>query len=151
MHIRNDCWQKDNRHWQHQLIHHNILTLGYGAWNGYLQRGRGLLVCDVVDPILPSIDWQVDFVSFNQMFIPQVQVAGYLGELQLEQTVVAGVESAIATYNPAQAIVLLIHGNQELEINLLQNLAISPVDCAKQVRRRWEEFQPQANDLRVKF
>jgi hypothetical protein len=149
--MRDDRWQKDDCHWQPQLIHHNIFLLGYGAWHGYLHRGRGLLVCDVVDSVLPSIDWQIDFVRFDQRFISQAESASYLRKLQLEQVVINEVERAISAYIPSQEIVLLIHGNQELEINLLQNLAVSPVDCAKQVHQRWEEFQPQANELRVKF
>lgn len=43
---------------------------------------------------------------------------------------------AIATYDPTQAMVVLAIGNGAVDINLLQNLAISPADCYKQVQQR---------------
>ncbi|MBE9009201.1 hypothetical protein IQ250_03160 [Pseudanabaenaceae cyanobacterium LEGE 13415] len=140
--MHNDLWQITDTHWQPRFIHCNSLMLGYVAWNGYLQQGQGLLVCDVIDPILPTINWSTDSIAFDQFFLAQARTAPYLRSLKLESTVIDAVGHAIVTYDPTQAIVLLIHGNQEPEINLLQNLAISPSDCYDQVQRRWAEFQP---------
>ncbi|MGG6266558.1 hypothetical protein ACQ4M3_17030 [Leptolyngbya sp. AN03gr2] len=140
--MHNDRWQENCTHWQSRFIHHNSLTLGYLAWNGYLRHQRGLLTCDVINPILYSIDWQFNSVAFNPFFVAQARVAKYLQELELEQSAIDVVTSAIVTYNPTEAIVLLIRRNQEVEINLLQNLAISPPHCYQQVQRRWAEFQP---------
>lgn len=140
--MHNDLWQRTDTPWQPRFIHGNSLMLGYVAWNGYIQQGQGLLVCDVIDPILPTINWSTDLIAFNQLFIAQAKAAKYLRSLRLESTVIDAVERAISTYNPNEEIVLLIHGNQALEINLLQNLAISPSDCYDQVKRRWKEFQP---------
>jgi hypothetical protein len=69
-------------------------------------------------------------------------VTEYLRSLKLEQSVVEIVSAEIAAYDPTCAIVLLIHAPQEVQINLLQNLAISPPHCYQQVKRRWAEFQP---------
>jgi hypothetical protein len=138
--MHSDPWQKNCTHWQSQFIHHNSLMLGYLAWHGYLQHRQGLLVCDVTD--LSGIDWNVDSVAFAQCFVAQPQVTGYLQNLKLEQSVIEVVSGAIAAYNPTTAIVLLIHASQAVEIDLLQNLAISPPQCYQQVKRRWAEFQP---------
>lgn len=142
MQMRNELWQGYFGYWQNRFIHHNIVLVGYTAWSGYAKEGRGLVVCDVVDAVLPSIDWSIDTVTFNRAFIPQAQVATYLQTLELETDAVTPLLRAIGTYDPTQAIVVLVIGNGAVDINLLQNLAISPADCYKQVQQRWAEFQP---------
>jgi hypothetical protein len=140
--MRNELWQGYFGYWQNQFIRHNILILGYTAWNGYTNEKRGMVVCDVIDIIPPSIDWSIDTVTFNRAFIPQAEVAKYLEAFELENETVTTLLNSIATYDPTQAIVILVIGNGAVDINLLQNLAISPADCYQQVQRRWAEFQP---------
>jgi hypothetical protein len=142
MRMRDELWQGCSHDWQNRLIHHNILTIGHIAWNGWVNLGKGMVACDLVDAILPSIDWRSHTVNFNREFIPQVQVAIDLQEaLELEKDEVTSLLRAIGTYDPTQEIVVLVRGNGAMEINLLQNLAISPADCYRQVQQRWEEFQ----------
>ena len=140
MRMQNDLWQGYFGYWQNRFIHHNILILGYTAWIGYVNEGRGLVVCDVVDVVPPFIDWSIDTVNFDRTFIPQGQVGRYLQGLELEEEAVSGLLGAIATYDPTQAMVLLVIGNGAVDINLLQNLAISPAECYQQVQQRWGEF-----------
>ncbi|MDJ0615901.1 MAG: hypothetical protein QNJ63_03970 [Calothrix sp. MO_192.B10] len=142
MRIGNELWQGYFGYWQNQFILHNILTIGYTAWNGYMNVGKGMVVCDVVDAIPTSIDWSVDTVTFNRAFVPQGQVSSYLQTLELEKDAITALHKAIATYEPTQAMVILILGNGTVDINLLQNLGISPAECYKQVQQRWVEFQP---------
>lgn len=142
MRPRNELWQGYFGYWQNRFIQHNLLTIGYTAWIGCANQGRGMVVCDVVDAIPPTIDWSIDSVTFHQAFIPQVQVANYMQALELENAAVTALLAAIATYDPTQAIVVLVIGNGAVDINLLQNLAISPANCYEQVQRRWAEFLP---------
>ncbi|MBD2463698.1 hypothetical protein H6G89_22105 [Oscillatoria sp. FACHB-1407] len=135
-------WQGYSGYWQNCFIHHHLLTIGYAAWDGYTTQGRGMVVCQVLDKITSGVDWRVDPVSFEQNFISQAQVAQYMTVLELEQDAVTALLNAIATYDPTQAIVLLVTGNGSVHLNLLQNLAISPTDCYRQVQHRWAEFQP---------
>ena len=148
MRMQNELWQGYLGYWQNQFILHNILTIGYTAWNGYVNLGKGMVVCDVVDTIPPSINWSVDTVTFNQAFVPQGQVTPYLQTLELEKDAVTALHKAIATYDPTQAIVILIVGNGAVDINLLQNLRISPAECYEQVQQRWVEFQPDLTTQR---
>jgi hypothetical protein len=141
MRPRNELWQGYSGYWQNQFIHQNILLLGYTAWNGYLNIGRGIVVCNVIDVISPSIDWSVDTVAFNPIFISQAQTTTYLQELELDSKIATTLLNTIATYNPTQAIVVLIVSNGAVDINLLQHLKISPAECYKQVQHRWAEFQ----------
>lgn len=147
MKAKDSVWQGHFGYWQNLFIHQNILVIGYTAWNGYANEGRGMVVCDVVDAVPPSIDWSIDTVTFNRMFIPQAQTASYLQALELEKEAVTALLNAIATYDPTQAIVVLVTGNGEVDINLLQHLAIAPSECYEQVQRRWAEFQPQSTQL----
>ncbi|MBD2744610.1 hypothetical protein [Coleofasciculus sp. FACHB-1120] len=151
MRLSNDLWQGYSGYWQNRFIHQNILLLGYTAWMGYKNEGRGMVVCDVVDAIPPTIDWSLDTVTFDRAFIPEAQVAEYLHKylhaLKQSPEAVTPLLRAIATYDPTQAIVVLVIGNGAININLLQNLAISPSDCYEQVQRRWAEFQPQGTQL----
>jgi hypothetical protein len=142
MRRQNDVWQGCFGYWQNHFIHHNLLTIGYTAWIGYADQGRGMVVCDLVDTISPAIDWSIDTMTFSQAFIPQAQVVNYMQRLKLEKEAVTALLKVIATYDPTQAIVVLVIGNGAVNINLLQNLAISPANCYEQVQRRWAEFQP---------
>jgi hypothetical protein len=148
MRMRNELWQGYCGYWQNYFIHQHILLLGYTAWSGYINEGRGMVVCHVIDAIPPTIDWSVDIVTFEQTFVPQVQAASYLRSLELEQETVVALLNAIAGYDPTQAIVILVIGNDTVDINLLQHLAIPPADCYQQVQQRWVEFQPDLTTQR---
>jgi len=148
MRMRNDLWQGCSGYWQNRFIQQNILPIGYTAWNGYLHTGKGIVVCNVVDTISSAFDWEVDSVTFHQEFIPQAQVEAYLQALELQLEAVIALLKAITTYDPNQAIVLLVIGNGVVDINLLKNLKISPADCYAQVQHRWIEFQPDLTPQR---
>lgn len=142
MQTRDSVWQGDVGYWQNRFIDQNILTIGYTAWNGYLNQGRGMVVCHVLDGVSPSIDWHIDTVTFNQAFMPQAHVKNCFQVLQLENDAVTALLRAIITYDPTQAIVVLVIGNGATDMNLLQQLKISPADCYKQVQQHWADFQP---------
>lgn len=137
----NELWQGCVGYWQNRFVHHNILVIGYTAWLGYLNDGQGMVVCEIPDAIPRFIDWTIDSVPFKPTFIPYSETGAYLQALNLENSAVTSLLTTIATYNPAQTIVALVIGNGEIDINLLDHLAISPADCYAQVCRRWSEFR----------
>jgi hypothetical protein len=47
----------------------------------------------------------------------------------------------IATYNPTKEIIILLTGDGQIEIDLLQRLAIPLAVCYDRVRQRCDEFQ----------
>jgi hypothetical protein len=140
MRMRDELWQGYRGYWQNRFIHHHILVLGSTAWSGYISQGRGMVTCDVVDVVSPAIDWSIDPVRFHPSFIPAAQVTQYMQALELESAAVEALLGAIATYEPTQAMVILVIGNGTVDINLLQNLAIPPADCYQQMQQRWAEF-----------
>ncbi|PPS40401.1 hypothetical protein [Chroococcidiopsis sp. TS-821] len=140
MRPRNELWQGCSGYWQNYFIEQNLLLLGYAAWNGYLNRGRGILICEVTDVIPAAIDWQVERVGFSQQFVPQGQIASYLQETELEQAVIQRLVQTIATYDFNREMVILIRSSGTIDINLLQP-KIAPLSCYEQVKHRWAEFQ----------
>lgn len=142
MRIEDSVWQGSFGYWQHLFIHQNILSIGHTAWNGFLNSGKGIVVCTINTPIDGSINWSVDSVQYDLEFICHLDAKAYLQQFKLEEKTVSNLIQIVATYEPDRAIVFLSIGNGQIDINLLQNLAISPVLCYQQVCQRWEEFQP---------
>lgn len=140
MRRRTEVWQGYSDYWQNYFMQQNLLLLGYAAWDGYLNQGRGVLTCKITDVVPASIDWQIARVEFTQQFIPQPQIASDLQESGLEPAAIAPLIQAVATYDPAREIVVLIQGNGVIDINLLRP-KITPPSCYEQVKQRWAEFQ----------
>ncbi len=141
MRIEDSVWQGSFGYWQNLFIHQNILAIGYTAWNGFLDGGRGLVACKINTPINGSVNWSVDTIKYDLQFISQLYATAYLQQLEIEENTVSNLLSIIASYEPKEAIIFLSIANGQIDINLLQKLAISPVECYEQVCKRWEEFQ----------
>ncbi|MEP6488602.1 hypothetical protein NDI43_13000 [Microcoleus vaginatus GB2-A3] len=141
MRIEDSVWQGSFGYWQNLFIHQNILSIGHTAWNGFLHQGRGLVACNINTPINGSVNWSVDTIKYDLQFVSQLYATAYLQQLQLEDNTVSNLLFIIASYEPKEAIIFLSIANGQIDINLLQNLAISPVECYEQVCKRWEEFQ----------
>lgn len=141
MRIEDSVWQGSFGYWQNLFIHQNILSIGHTAWNGFLHQGRGLVACKINTPINGSVNWSVDTIKYDLQFIPQLHATAYLQQLEIEENTVLNLLQIIAGYEPKAAIIFLSIANGQIDINLLQKLAISPVECYEQVCKRWEEFQ----------
>ncbi|MEG4344337.1 hypothetical protein QUB70_13740 [Microcoleus sp. A003_D6] len=141
MRIEDTVWQGSFGYWQNLFIHQNILPIGHIAWNGFLHQGRGLVACKINTLINGSVNWSVDTIKYDLLFISQLYATAYLQQLKVEENTVSNLLQIIASYEPKEAIIFLSIANGQIDINLLQNLAISPVECYEQVCKRWEEFQ----------
>jgi len=141
MRVEDSVWQGSFGYWQNLFIHQNILSIGQTAWNGFLHRGRGLVACKINTPINGSVNWSVDTIKYDMQFISGLEATVYLQQLEIEENTVSNLLQIIAGYEPKEAIIFLSIANGQIDINLLQNLAISPVECYEQVCKRWEEFQ----------
>lgn len=149
MRAQDSLWQGSFGYWQNTFICQYLPAIGYTAWDGFLTIGRGVVASHVTLPIdgsIHSIDWFIDSVECMFQFIPEQQFITYLQRLDPELVQNSEVWNSkilgtIATYDPAQEIVVVVIGNHQIDINLLQHLAISPAACWEQVRHRWNEFQ----------
>ncbi|MEG3924479.1 MULTISPECIES: hypothetical protein [unclassified Microcoleus] len=141
MRIEDSVWQGSFGYWQNLFIHQNILQIGHTAWNGFLHQGRGLVACKINTPINGSVNWSVDTIKYELQFISDLEATVYLQQREIEENTVSNLLQIIDSYEPKTAIIFLSIANGQIDINLLQNLAISPVECYEQVCKRWEEFQ----------
>jgi hypothetical protein len=141
MRPHDSLWQGYFGYWQNLFIRENLLPLGHAAWQGFMTQGRGMVVCDVAIVDAGSVDWCSDIVEYKVQFVSLSDVSAYLQTLSLESTLMALLIDAVQTYDPVQEILLLINENGQPDINLLQQLAISPADCHQQMQQRWSEFQ----------
>uniref|UniRef100_A0A832H5F6 Uncharacterized protein n=1 Tax=Oscillatoriales cyanobacterium SpSt-402 TaxID=2282168 RepID=A0A832H5F6_9CYAN len=141
MRPQDSTWQGCFGYWQNLFIRENLLPLGHAAWQGFITQGRGMVVCDVVLVDAKSVDWNSDIVEYTLQFVPLPNISAYLQSLNLEVTLIERLIDTVQTYDLTQAILLLIYENGRADINLLQNLKVSPMDCYQQVQQRWVEFQ----------
>ncbi|HEY9642052.1 MAG TPA: hypothetical protein V6C57_16310 [Coleofasciculaceae cyanobacterium] len=140
MRIRDSVWQGNFGYWQHGFIQANALVIGYYAWKGYLAGDRGIVVCEIAAEVTESRITSLDLVPFSSQFMVRSQL-DCLQNYGLDQDAIAQLLPVVETYNPCQDVLLLLSADQQIEVSLLQNFAVTPPECYEQVGRRWEEFQ----------
>ncbi len=132
------------------FIRENLLPLGHTAWQGFLTQGRGMVVCGLGIRDVFSVNWRFDLIEYTSQFLPESKVAAYLQLLNLEsiaiakclsEAQIANIINTVQNYNPETELLLLINENGRIEINLLQNMAVFPAECYRQVQQRQSEFQ----------
>ncbi|MEM8831549.1 MAG: hypothetical protein AAGE96_19625 [Cyanobacteria bacterium P01_G01_bin.19] len=138
---KNSVWQSSSSNWQPLFIRENLLPLGHTAWQGFLSQGRGMVVCSLAIRDVFSVNWRFDLVEYTSQFLPKSKVAVYLQLLNLESRVMTVLTDKVQNYNPETELLLLINENGRIEINLLQNMAVFPPECYRQVQQRQSEFQ----------
>ncbi|MFB2835965.1 hypothetical protein [Floridanema evergladense] len=137
----NDLWQGSCDDWSTRFIDRNLLAIGYTAWDGYINFGRGLVVCKVNKPVNSWERWQIEMMGCELKFIPESQVINYLQKSQLDSKTILYFLEILTTYYPNDEIPFLLEGNGQIDLDLLQGLAISPSECHAQVLKHWSEFQ----------
>jgi hypothetical protein len=142
MKLKDSDWQGNFGYWQKSFIHANLMMIGYAAWQGFLQHGRGVVVCDVDRQDIDPRNTGLEVTLFKSQFMAEQELITSIQAFSLDQDLITVLVQAVGNYAPAKEIVLLMKMEQQIEINLFQNLKIFPPDCYEQVSRRWEEFQP---------
>lgn len=140
MRFQSDLWQGSCEDWIDHFIDQNLVVIGYAAWEGYIRCGSGLVVCQIPPTI--STRWQVETMSYELRFIRESQLINYLQGLKLDSETIATLLETIATYDPVNEIIILLKNDDQIDIDVLQRLAMSPPACHVQVLQRWSEFQP---------
>ncbi|MEM1281123.1 MAG: hypothetical protein AAGG53_14160 [Cyanobacteria bacterium P01_H01_bin.152] len=135
-----DVWQGCSGHWQPAFIRENLLPLGHAAWQGYLTHGRGLVTCVVGRVDASTVDWSGNVVQYSLQYIPAGAIFAYLESHYLSADFSHRLMDTVQTYTPDRDVLISIEGNGPIEIDWLQNLAIAPPDCYRQVCDRWDEF-----------
>ncbi|PZV15354.1 MAG: hypothetical protein DCF22_07420 [Leptolyngbya sp.] len=149
MRLKDSVWQGNFGYWQTGYIHTNLLMIGYLAWSGFLQFGRGFVVCTVDAAAIATSATPLTLSPFTAQFIPAAQLstalslASMTGTLSACQpTEIPALQKQANDYDPNRDAMILLIANGRMEASLLHNMAIAPQACYQQVRDRWEEFQP---------
>ncbi|NMF57837.1 hypothetical protein [Pseudanabaena yagii] len=142
MKLKDSDWQGNFGYWQKSFIHNNLMMIGYAAWRGFLQHGRGVVICEVDRQAIAPSNTGLTVTPFQSQFIAEQELVTSIQAFSLDQELISVLAQAIGNYAPDREIVLLMKMEEHIEINLFQNLKIFPPDCYSQVSRRWEEFQP---------
>lgn len=143
-----DLWQHRHTTWQAAFIRENLLSLGHGAWQGYVTQGRGMVVCEMVTADLSVLNWRQDVVPYRLQYQPAATTRPYLKSRGLPEEVLDSLLTVVQTYSPEREILLFLSYGRSVEVNWLQNLAIAPPDCYRQVGDRWDEFNLDSETIR---
>ncbi len=142
----------------------NFLLIGYTAWKGFIESGRGCVVCYLYEVGLsPSASAKKNSFLFPLMmgrskgiqneeslspgdiqgihFVTKPILKAYLNEWILEKESTKYILEQVDTYNPETDVLMLIKIGSQIEVNVLPNVAISPSECYKQVCDKWDNFR----------
>ncbi len=139
MRVKDTVWQGCFGDWQPLFIHEYWLPLGQVAWQGFLQQGRGIVVCEVYG-VSAAVDWSCTPVAYAARFVAQSQLAHCGIDLALEAEQGRVVDAAVATYDPAQDAILLLLADSRPYITCLKGWAVPPPECFRQMGNRQGEF-----------
>jgi hypothetical protein len=133
--------QNSRRAWQTDFLQANRLILGHCAWQGFLDQGRGAVVCHVDPAVGQGHDFQApQLVRFNLQFVPSSLFAIRIQDYDFAPAVVAELLGDLATYAPDQSLILLLVAADQVAAALIQG-SLAPPDCDQQVCQNWSEFQ----------
>ncbi|MBD1915390.1 MULTISPECIES: hypothetical protein [Cyanophyceae] len=118
--------------WQPLFIREYWLPMGHIAWQGFLQQGRGLVLCEV-HASTATVDWSCTAVPYTARFVAAGAWAACCHDLSLLADQSPAVAEAIATYNPAQDAILLLIGDSHPYVSCLKGWAVPPPECSRQM------------------
>ena len=137
----NSTWQNCCGNWQSLFIQENFLSLGHTAWQGFCTQGLGIVICHLTVEDIRSINWSLDLVEYEAHFLNELDVAVYLRLLDLKDKEIALIADKVHNYSPKTELILLIREKNSIYINLLQSMAVTPVECYQLVQQRQSEFK----------
>jgi hypothetical protein len=133
-----------NRSRRTNFFAQNFLWIGYQAWQGYLNCGRGLVVISSEIDLMDDSDrhWgDMQEPNLNFRYIPQQQLSIYLQEWLVPAGSIDPILTAVANYQPQTELIFAVESGVNLDIGWCQRLKISPPDCHRQICQRWSEFR----------
>ncbi|MBW4460023.1 MAG: hypothetical protein KME47_07260 [Nodosilinea sp. WJT8-NPBG4] len=139
MRIDTSVWQGCFGDWQPLFIREYWLPIGHIAWQGFLQQGRGMVLCEV-HTSTATVDWSCTAVPYTARFVTAGALADCCHGLSLTADQLPAVAEAIATYDPAQDAILLLMGNSHPYVSCLKGWAVPPPECSRQMGDRHAEF-----------
>ena len=139
MRSHESVWQGCSGNWQPLFVREYWLPIGHAAWQGFLSQGRGIVVCEVAGATA-TVDWRCTAVDYTLRFVAQASLVSYWCDLGLTADQRLSLDGAIATYDPAQDVILLLLADSPPHITCLQGWAVTPPECFRLLSDRAPEF-----------
>ena len=77
---------------------------------------------------------------YGLRFVSLIEAPAYLRDKGLPGDRIDRLMAVVQTYSPDRDLLLVLSSGGHPEVNWLQNLAIAPPECHRQVCDRWAEF-----------
>ncbi|MBF2014168.1 MAG: hypothetical protein IGS23_02925 [Rivularia sp. T60_A2020_040] len=134
----------------------NFLLIGYTAWKGFSKMGRGAVFCQIKKVDLPRFPFLsvrgkshcVDEVVGTH-FLPKKELLAYLHEWMIAKETITSILQAVDSYNPQQDMIILAKDGSQIEVDILQNSVMTPIECYQQIRQRWDEFSSYISQIKI--
>ncbi|WP_017301417.1 hypothetical protein [Nodosilinea nodulosa] len=139
MRSQDAVWQGCFGNWQPLFIGEYWLPIGHAAWQGFVEHGRGMVVGEVAG-VTAAVDWRCTAVSYTLCFAAQAELANCWRRQGLAAEQWPLLEEAVAAYDPAQDVILLLVGDSPPYITYLKGWAVPPPECFRQMGARQAEF-----------
>ncbi|MEN9208262.1 MAG: hypothetical protein Q6L50_04935 [Gloeomargarita sp. GMQP_bins_120] len=122
-----------------RFITTNHLVLGYNAWAGFLQIGRGAVICTLNRS--QGEDCPTYFVPRSRL-LPLLRAWLVTPDMPLlsHQFWLAHFLQVVDHYDPTREVVLFLEAGAQATFFYLQNLPVPPPRCYAELARREEEF-----------
>lgn len=145
MRVEDAVWQGCFGDWQPLFIREYWLPLGHVAWQGFLRQGRGVVMCEVPG-FTAAVDWRFDPVPYRAHFIAQAALLNRWRALGIANGHWPALDAAVTDYDPAQDVILLLLGGSLPYIAHLQDWAVPPPECSRQMGASRSVREPTRNE-----
>ena len=95
MKLKDSDWQGNFGYWQKSFIHNNLMMIGYSAWQGFLQHGRGVVVCDVDRTAIAPSNTGLEVTQFKSQFIAEQELISSIQAFSLDQELITVLVQAV--------------------------------------------------------
>ncbi|MGF1676743.1 MAG: hypothetical protein ACFCUV_24150 [Rivularia sp. (in: cyanobacteria)] len=134
----------------------NFLLIGYTAWKGFSKIGRGVVFCQIKKVDLPRVPflsvrgkYQTADEVVSTHFLAKPELLAYLHEWMIAKETITSILQAVDSYNPQQDMIILAKDGSQIEVDILQNSVMTPIECYQQIRQRWDEFSSYISQIKI--
>ena len=144
MHPTEKLWHGYGEDWVPHFIREYQIEISNLAWSGYLNQGKGMMICEVDCPRQGMI-WDLKTVRHHFSYASIEASIQHLQRLELSNDTVSNLAKRLKAYVPDQEAILLITGKGEILVVLMQNLTLAEI--YKQHQSRTEFSIPSDTQL----
>lgn len=134
----------------------NFLLIGYTAWKGFSKVGRGAVFCQIKKVDLPRFPflhvggkYQTADEVVSTHFLAKPELVAYLHEWIVGEKTITNILQAVDSYNPQKDMIILAKEGSQIEVDILQNSVMTPIECYQQIHQHWDEFSGYISQIKI--